>query len=142
MKPIKKLDFHSKVLNDFYNEYPIQLHVEEFCFEYDEEDEIWRMVVGYIIIKNSYLNAIITEEESLLDDGMIELVSAWQEPFISTVDELIGPSNEDFQTLSEDQEFMDTIRNIYEEYINKMLDKHVEEIKQLYYQIYYLIRCK
>lgn len=142
MKPIKELDFHSKVLNEFYNEYPIQLHVGEFYFEYDDEEEKWRIVVGYLFIKNRYLDTIITEEEEALEDGMVELVDKWQEPFICTVDELIGPCNEDFQSLSEDQEFMNTIRNIYEEYINKMLDKHVEEIKQLYYQIYYLIRCK
>lgn len=142
MKPIKELDFHSEVLNEFYKEYPIQLHVGEFYFEYDEEDDKWRIVVGYLFIKNSYLDTIVTAEEAALEDGMVDLVDKWQEPFICTVDEMIGPCNRDFEILSEDTEFMNKIKNIYEDYINKMLDFHTEEIRQLYYKIYYLMRCK
>ena len=64
MKPIKELDFHSKVLNDFYNEYPIQLHVGEFYFEYDDEDDEYEtldtvMVVFFVcIIKGNPIGII------------------------------------------------------------------------------------
>lgn len=140
MNKIKNIDFHDKTLNDFYHDFPIQITLSELTFYYDDEDERWKIDMCISTIHNSFMKTIYTPEEDMLDDRLIDLIYEFEEYYMEAIfDQVMNTDNpEDFIY---DADFMEEIRKIMEIYIDKELDRRIDKIREIYYQVYYLARC-
>ena len=140
MNKIKNIDFHDKTLNDFYHDFPIQITLSELTFYYDEEDERWKIDMCISTIHNSFMKTIYTPEEDMLDDRLIDLIYEFEEYYMEAVfDQVMNTDNP--EEFIYDADFMEEIRKIMEIYIDKELDRRIDKIREIYYQVYYLARC-
>ena len=140
MNEIKNIDFHDKVLNDFYHEFPIQINLSELSFYYDDEDERWKIDMCISTIHNSFMKTIYTPEEDMLDDKLIDLIYEFEEDYMEvTYDQVMNTDNPEEFIYNAD--FMEELRKIMERYIDKELDRRIDKIREIYYQVYYLARC-
>lgn len=140
MNKIKNIDFHDKTLNDFYHDFPIQITLSELTFYYDEEDERWKIDMCISTIHNSFMKTIYTPEEDMLDDRLIDLIYEFEEYYMEAIfDQVMNTDNP--EEFIYDADFMEEIRKIMEIYIDKELDRRIDKIREIYYQVYYLARC-
>lgn len=140
MNKIKNIDFHDKTLNDFYHDFPIQITLSELTFYYDDEDERWKIDMCISTIHNSFMKTIYTPEEDMLDDRLIDLIYEFEEYYMEAIfDQVMNTDNP--EEFIYDADFMEEIRKIMEIYIDKELDRRIDKIREIYYQVYYLARC-
>lgn len=140
MNKIKNIDFHDKTLNDFYHDFPIQITLSELTFYYDDEDERWKIDMCISTIHNSFMKTIYTPEEDMLDDRLIDLIYEFEEYYMEAIfDQVMNADNP--EEFIYDADFMEEIRKIMEIYIDKELDRRIDKIREIYYQVYYLARC-
>lgn len=140
MNKIKNIDFHDKTLNDFYHDFPIQITLSELTFYYDDEDERWKIDMCISTIHNSFMKTIYTPEEDMLDDRLIDLIYEFEEYYMEAIfDQVMNTDNP--EEFIYDGDFMEEIRKIMEIYIDKELDRRIDKIREIYYQVYYLARC-
>ena len=140
MNKIKNIDFHDKTLNAFYHDYPIQITLSEMDFYYDEDERRWRIGMCLSAIYNPFMNVIYPPKEELLDDMIADLIYEFEEDYVEVIFKHVmnSPNPED---LIYDVEFMDKVRHLMEYYIDKELDRRVDEIREIYYQVYYKTQC-
>ncbi len=140
MNKIKNIDFHDKTLNEFYHEFPIQITLSELTFYYDDEDERWKIDMCISTIHNSFMKTIYTPEEDMLDDKLIDLIYEFEEYYMEAIfDQVMNTDNP--EEFIYDADFMEELRKIMEIYIDKELDRRIDKIREIYYQVYYLARC-
>lgn len=140
MNKIKNIDFHDKTLNEFYHEFPIQITLSELTFYYDDEDERWKIDMCISTIHNSFMKTIYTTEEDMLDDRLIDLIYEFEEYYMEAIfDQVMNTDNP--EEFIYDADFMEELRKIMEIYIDKELDRRIDKIREIYYQVYYLARC-
>lgn len=140
MNKIKNIDFHDKTLNDFYHEFPIQITLSELTFYYDDKDERWKIDMCISTIHNSFMKTIYTPEEDMLDDKLIDLIYEFEEYYMKAIfDQVMNTDNP--EEFIYDADFMEELRKIMEIYIDKELDRRIDKIREIYYQVYYLARC-
>lgn len=137
----KKITFKEKVMQDFYDTYPIEIHIEDVFFEMDEETKKIYVFSNHTITKNPLMNVIDIEEDHILANMIFDWFEKIIMPYNKAIWETIGPGSDDFEEIKDDYELLEEVRAILEDFIDKEMDKHVEKIKEIYYRAFILTFC-